>query len=154
MSELRLRQYLRSSKSCRKGPWRRSSMSRQGGPGKDCLDPACLIGLCGKVWADMSPGRLEQLKAELAYFDDLTSVSGKLYSVPKDERKASAVGLVERVGSLACRARYLPPVNIESPSWNLLGGGFPGEPCIESLSCQTETLALSKVRGKAVNVTL
>lgn len=50
-----------------------------------------------KVWKAMAPEVLEHLKAELHFFSELTDVSGKLYPVPKDERKAGAVQLVQKV---------------------------------------------------------
>lgn len=40
---------------------------------------------------------LRFLEAELAFFDSVTDISGSLYPVPKDERKAGAVKLAREV---------------------------------------------------------
>ena len=45
---------------------------------------------------------LEFLSAELSFFDAVTDISGALYSVPKDERKAGAVRLAHEVRRCAC----------------------------------------------------
>ena len=45
----------------------------------------------------MPPEVLEFLTAELGFFDTVTDISGALYTVPKDERKASAVKLAREV---------------------------------------------------------
>lgn len=37
------------------------------------------------------------LKAEIDFFDEVTNISGQLYSVPKAERKAAAVRLAREV---------------------------------------------------------
>ena len=37
------------------------------------------------------------MRAELDFFEAVTNVSGKLYAVPKDERKAAAVREVQQV---------------------------------------------------------
>jgi len=39
----------------------------------------------------------DHLKAESAFFNDVTAVSGKLYPVPKDERKAAAVNFLSEI---------------------------------------------------------
>ena len=44
---------------------------------------------------------LAYLQSELDFFSAVTSISGELYPVPKDERKAGAVRLAKRV----CTAR-------------------------------------------------
>ena len=51
-----------------------------------------------QAWKSLSPAKMEFLKAELDFFDQVTNVSGKLYPVPKDERKAAAVDIVRKVG--------------------------------------------------------
>ena len=49
------------------------------------------------------PGEvLEFLSAELSFFDAVTEISGALYSVPKDERKAGAVRLAREVWRRTC----------------------------------------------------
>ena len=49
------------------------------------------------------PGEvLEFLSAELSFFDAVTEISGALYSVPKDERKAGAVQLAREVRRRSC----------------------------------------------------
>lgn len=40
---------------------------------------------------------MERLQAELNFFNEVTEVSGKLYPVPKDERKAEAVKLLKDI---------------------------------------------------------
>ena len=50
-----------------------------------------------QVWAALNEETLAYLKAELDFFDDVTNVSGKLYPVPKDERKSAAVNFVREV---------------------------------------------------------
>ncbi len=64
---------------------------------------------------------LSFLEDELAFFDRVTDISGSLYSVPKDERKAGAVKLARQVGysSFDCykRAGILSPVPLlQEPS--------------------------------------
>ena len=39
----------------------------------------------------------EHLDAESEFFDEVTAVSGKLYPIPKDERKAAAVGFLSEI---------------------------------------------------------
>ena len=50
-----------------------------------------------QVMQQMPPEVLEFLTAELGFFDKVTDISGALYSVPKDERKAGAVKLAREV---------------------------------------------------------
>ena len=50
-----------------------------------------------QVMQRMPPDVLEFLTAELGFFDMVTDISGALYSVPKDERKAGAVKLAREV---------------------------------------------------------
>ena len=54
-----------------------------------------------QVFEQMPEDVLAFLEAELAFFDSVTGISGLLYSVPKDERKAGAVKLAREV---RCRA--------------------------------------------------
>ena len=56
-----------------------------------------------QVWSSLPPATLEHLKAELDFFDKVTNVSGQLYPVPKDERKAGAVRLVRQAGFLTAK---------------------------------------------------
>lgn len=48
----------------------------------------------------MPPEVLDFLTAELGFFDTVTDISGALYTVPKDERKAGAVKLAREVSCL------------------------------------------------------
>ena len=64
----------------------------------------------------MPPEKLAHLRAELAYFDAVTAVSGALYPVPKDERKNEAVRLVAAV-DLPRTDLYLPT----NPDARILG---------------------------------
>ena len=50
-----------------------------------------------QVWSSLTPEILAYLKAELEFFDKVTNVSGKLYPVPKDERRIAAAELVRQV---------------------------------------------------------
>lgn len=52
-----------------------------------------------QVFDQMPEELLRFLEDELAFFDKVTDISGSLYSVPKDERKAGAVKLARQVGS-------------------------------------------------------
>ena len=52
---------------------------------------------CIQVWSSLTPEILAYLKAELEFFDKVTNVSGKLYPVPKDERRTAAAELVRQV---------------------------------------------------------
>ena len=45
----------------------------------------------------MPADKQDYVRAELDFFEAVTSVSGKLYAVPKDERKAAAVSIVKQV---------------------------------------------------------
>lgn len=60
------------------------------------------------VWTAMPPEKLERLKAEVAFFDAVTGVSGRLYPVPKEERKNVAVRFVREVGPPPRSDLYLP----------------------------------------------
>lgn len=50
-----------------------------------------------QVFEQMSGDLLAFLNAELDFFDSVTNISGALYPVPKDERKATAVKLAHEV---------------------------------------------------------
>ena len=50
-----------------------------------------------QVWSSLTPEILAYLKAEIEFFDQVTNVSGKLYPVPKDERRTAAAELVRQV---------------------------------------------------------
>ena len=54
---------------------------------------------CGaaQVMQQMPAEALEFLTEELGFFDAVTDISGALYPVPKDERKAGAVRLAREV---------------------------------------------------------
>ena len=52
-----------------------------------------------QVMEQMPAEVLEFLKAELDFFDSVTKISGALYPVPKDERKAGAVKLAQEVST-------------------------------------------------------
>jgi len=52
-----------------------------------------------QVWSTFPSERLAFLKAELSYFDEVTDVSGRLYSVEKDCRKSAVVEMVGQVSS-------------------------------------------------------
>jgi len=49
-----------------------------------------------QVWAELAPADAEFLRAELGYFGAVTGVSGALYPVPKDQRRAAAGELVRK----------------------------------------------------------
>ncbi|EFN54838.1 hypothetical protein CHLNCDRAFT_134867 [Chlorella variabilis] len=51
----------------------------------------------GRLLGELHGAVRERLDAELAFFDEVTAVSGKLYPVPKDERKAAAVKFLEGI---------------------------------------------------------
>ena len=48
-----------------------------------------------QVWDHLPNDRELFLKAEQAFFDEVTQVSGKLFPFPKDERKAQAVKILQ-----------------------------------------------------------
>ncbi len=50
---------------------------------------------------------LDFLSAELSFFDAVTEISGALYPVPKDERKAGAVRLAREVWRSTCMSVLL-----------------------------------------------
>ncbi|KAL4452207.1 hypothetical protein ABPG75_007869 [Micractinium tetrahymenae] len=50
-----------------------------------------------RVLGELHGPVMERLQAELSFFDEVTAMSGKLYPVPKDERKAAAVKLLEGI---------------------------------------------------------
>ena len=52
-----------------------------------------------QVFEQMPGDDLAFLRAELAFFDNVTGISGALYKVPKDERKAAAVSKAREVRS-------------------------------------------------------
>ena len=60
------------------------------------------------VWRAMPPEKLDRLRAEVAFFDAVTGVSGRLYPVPKEERKNEAVRFVREVGAPPRGDLYLP----------------------------------------------
>jgi len=60
------------------------------------------------VWRAMPSEKLERLEAEVAFFDAVTGVSGRLYPVPKEERKNEAVRFVREIGAPPRRDLYLP----------------------------------------------
>eukprot|EP00884_Botryococcus_braunii_P016006 jgi/Botrbrau1/3089/Bobra.0070s0075.1 len=53
--------------------------------------------VCQQVWQVLAEDKMARLKAELDFFDSVTSISGKLYPVPRDERKAAAVRLASQL---------------------------------------------------------
>lgn len=64
-----------------------------------------------QVFDQMPEELLRFLEDELAYFDKVTDISGLLYSVPKDERKAGAVKLARQVGTSSyCLQSYIVTV--------------------------------------------
>ena len=50
-----------------------------------------------QVWEHLPNDRELFLKAEQAFFDEVTQVSGKLFPFPKDERKAQAVKILKEI---------------------------------------------------------
>ncbi len=60
------------------------------------------------VWKAMPSEKLARLEAEVAFFDAVTGVSGRLYAVPKEERKNEAVRFVREVGAPPRPDLYLP----------------------------------------------
>ena len=62
----------------------------------------------GFVWQAMPDEKLETLRAEVAFFDAVTGVSGRLYPVAKEERKNAAVQFVREVGPPPRNDLYLP----------------------------------------------
>ena len=50
-----------------------------------------------QVWEHLPDQREAFLKAEQAFFDEVTQVSGKLFPFPKDERKAQAVKILQGI---------------------------------------------------------
>ena len=50
-----------------------------------------------RVWDQLPGGVKVKLAAELKFFSDVTDISGKLYPVPKEERKAAAVRFVQEL---------------------------------------------------------
>lgn len=50
-----------------------------------------------QVWEHLPDDREAFLKAEQAFFDEVTQVSGKLFPFPKDERKAQAVKILQGI---------------------------------------------------------
>lgn len=50
-----------------------------------------------QVWEHLPNDRELFLKAEQAFFDEVTQVSGKLFPFPKDERKAQAVKILKGI---------------------------------------------------------
>ena len=56
----------------------------------------------------MPSEKLQRLEAEVAFFDAVTGVSGRLYPVPKEERKNEAVRFVREIGAPPRRDLYLP----------------------------------------------
>lgn len=61
-----------------------------------------------QIWSSLTPDIQAYLKAELDFFDQLTNVSGKLYPVPKDERRSAAAELVRQVvPKTPCGTKFL-----------------------------------------------
>lgn len=52
---------------------------------------------CLQVWAQLPEDKVSFLRSEIDFFDELISISGKLYAVPRDQRKAAAVKLARKV---------------------------------------------------------
>ena len=50
-----------------------------------------------QVWQHLPNDREDFLKAEQAFFDEVTQTSGKLFPFPKDERKAQAVRILKNI---------------------------------------------------------
>ena len=50
-----------------------------------------------QVWEHLPNDREAFLKAEQAFFDEVTQTSGKLFPFPKDERKAQAVKILKDI---------------------------------------------------------
>ena len=50
-----------------------------------------------QVWEHLPNDREAFLKAEQAFFDEVTQTSGKLFPFPKDERKAQAVKILKNI---------------------------------------------------------
>lgn len=50
-----------------------------------------------QVWEHLPNDREAFLKAEQAFFDEVTQTSGKLFPFPKDERKAQAVKILNNI---------------------------------------------------------
>lgn len=50
-----------------------------------------------QVWEHLPDDREAFLKAEQAFFDEVTQTSGKLFPFPKDERKAQAVKILKDI---------------------------------------------------------
>ena len=49
------------------------------------------------MWEHLPNDREAFLKAEQAFFDEVTQTSGKLFPFPKDERKAQAVKILKNI---------------------------------------------------------
>lgn len=71
-----------------------------------------------KVWDHLPDDRELFLKAEQAFFDEVTQVSGKLFPFPKDERKAQAVKILQTI-HVPRKDLYLP-TNPESRVMSLV----------------------------------
>ncbi len=74
-----------------------------------------------QVWAELAPADTEFLRAELGYFGAVTGVSGALYPVPKDQRRAAA-------GELVRKARATRPRRGRSrPGQGVAWAGLPDD---------------------------
>ncbi|KAA6416579.1 MAG: phosphatidylinositol 4-kinase alpha-like, partial [Trebouxia sp. A1-2] len=99
-------------------------------PGEDEMNPTVkrsgwhapedtgLWAIADRVWEHLPNDRELFLKAEQAFFDEVTQVSGKLFPFPKDERKAQAVKILKGI-HLPRKDLYLP-TNPESRVMSLV----------------------------------
>lgn len=77
-----------------------------------------------QVWEHLPNDREAFLKAEQAFFDEVTQTSGKLFPFPKDERKAQAVKILKNIhvprkvmpSGLHCRTRLAIPDTRPAPN--------------------------------------
>lgn len=74
--------------------------------------------VAAEVWEHLPNDRELFLKAEQAFFDEVTQVSGKLFPFPKDERKAQAVKILKGI-HVPRKDLYLP-TNPESRVMSLI----------------------------------
>lgn len=61
-----------------------------------------------RLMSDLHGPIRELLMAEIEYFEAVTDVSGKLYPVPKEERKSAAVRFVEEISTPSREDLFLP----------------------------------------------
>ena len=64
-----------------------------------------------QVWQALPADMSEYVRAEVGFFDAVTEVSGSLYPVPKDQRRAAAVEYIRKVhlGQI-CRTTACPDI--------------------------------------------